>query len=57
MEKQIQNIYFQNISQLKFPSQLNIYTSKFYSSPYKNFILVFQDNNILFQGKYLFEYF
>ena len=55
MEKQIQNIYFQNISQLKFPSQLNIYTSKFYSSPYKNFILVFQDNNILFQGKYILQ--
>jgi hypothetical protein len=55
MEKQIQNIYFQNISQLKFPSQLNIYTSKFYSSPYKNFLLVFQDNNILFQGKYILQ--
>ena len=51
MEKKIQNIYFYNLSQLNLPSNLNLEFSKIYSSPYKNFSMLLQDNEILYQGK------
>ena len=55
MENKIQNFIFLNLSQLNLPSNLNLSLSSIYSSPYQNFLLIFNDNNILYQGKYIQE--
>ena len=55
MENKIQNFIFLNLSQLNLPSNLNLSLSSIYSSPYLNFLLIFNDNNILYQGKYIQE--
>ena len=51
MENKFQNIYFYNLSQINLPSNLNLELSKIYSSPYKNFSILLQDNEILYIGK------
>ena len=53
MENKIQNIYFQNLSQLNLPSNLNLNILKTYSSPYQNIFLILSDNNIIYKGKYI----
>jgi len=51
MENKHPNIYFYNLSQINLPSNLNFEFSKIYSSPYKNFSILFEDNEILYIGK------
>ena len=51
MENKFQNIYFYNLSQINLPSSLNLELSKIYSSPYKNFSILIEDNKILYIGK------
>ena len=51
MENKFQNIYFYNLSQINLPSNLNLEFSKIYSSPYKNFSILVQNNEILYIGK------
>ena len=51
MENKFQNIYFYNLSQINLPSNLNLEFSKIYSSPYKNFSILLQNNEILYIGK------
>ena len=51
MENKFQNIYFYNLSQINLPSSLNLELSKIYSSPYKNFSILVQNNEILYIGK------
>ena len=55
MENKIQNFIFINLSQLNLPQNLNLSLSSLYSSPYQNLLLLFNDNNIIYQGKYLPE--
>jgi len=51
MENKHPNIYFYNLSQINLPSNLNLEFSKIYSSPYKNFSILFEDNEIIYIGK------
>ena len=51
MENKHPNIYFYNLSQINLPSNLNFEFSKIYSSPYKNFSILFEDNEIIYIGK------
>ena len=53
MENQIQNIYFQNLSQLNLPSNLNLNLTSIYSSPYQNLLIILSNNNIIYKGKYI----
>ena len=53
MENQNKNIYFQNLSQLNIPSNLNFNVTKTYSSPYQDILFLLSDNNIIYQGKYI----
>ena len=55
MENKIQNFIFINLSQLNLPPNLNLSLSSIYSSPYQNLLLLLNDNNIIYQGKYLPE--
>ena len=55
MENKIQNFIFINLSQLNLPQNLNLSLSSLYSSPYQNLLLLFNDNNIIYQGKYIPE--
>ena len=55
MENKIQNFIFLKLSQLNLSSNLNLDISKIYSSPYQNFLIISQDDTIIYQGKYIPE--
>ena len=53
MENKIQNFIFLPLSQLNLQSGLNLSSSKIYSSPYQNLLIILQDNCIIYQGEYI----
>ena len=48
-----QNFCIRNLNQLNLPNNLNLDSSTIYTSPYKNMLILFINNNLFFIGKYI----